>query len=108
MNKDFLDSVRNELSGAGSSLAKLLNTFAMMRQQLGEGSWVGLYVYNEKLNTLVLGPFQGTPACEEIKPAKGVVGSCYTSKRAIYVKDVTTFPGISPAMPRSNPRPVGL
>lgn len=93
MNKDFLDSVRNELSGAGSSLAKLLNTFAMMRQQLGEGSWVGLYVYNEKLNTLVLGPFQGTPACEEIKPAKGVVGSCYTSKRAIYVKDVTTFPG---------------
>jgi L-methionine (R)-S-oxide reductase len=93
MNKEILDSIKAELNGAGSSLAKLLNSFAMIRGELGEGSWVGLYVYNEKLNSLVLGPFEGTPACEEIKPGRGVVGSCYASKRAIYVKDVTTFPG---------------
>jgi L-methionine (R)-S-oxide reductase len=93
MNKEILDSIKAELNGAGSSLAKLLNTFAMLREELGEGSWVGLYVYNEKLNSLVLGPFQGSPACEEIKPGRGVVGSCYAAKRAIYVKDVSTFPG---------------
>jgi L-methionine (R)-S-oxide reductase len=93
MEKEILKSIQAELNGSGNSLAKLLNTLSLVKEALGEGFWVGLYVYDEKSNSLNLGPFQGSPACEVIKPAKGVVGSCYTSKRALYVKDVSKFPG---------------
>lgn len=93
MDNTILDSIKNELNGSGSSLAKLLNTLALVKEALGEGSWVGLYVYQEETNTLNLGPFQGSPACESIKPGKGVVGSSYAAKRAMYVADVSKFPG---------------
>jgi GAF domain-containing protein len=54
---------------------------------------VGLYVYDEKDNVLNLGPFQGSPACVQIKPGKGVVGTCYAAKKPMYIDDVKKFPG---------------
>jgi L-methionine (R)-S-oxide reductase len=93
MEKDLLPAVIAELNGDGNPLAKLLNSLSLVKQFLGEGSWVGLYVFDEQNNILKLGPFQGSPACETIHPGRGVVGACYTSKRALYVKDVSTFPG---------------
>ena len=65
----------------------------MVKEALGENSWVGLYVYQEEENLLNLGPFQGSPACESIKPGKGVVGTSYAAKRPMYVPDVSKFPG---------------
>lgn len=93
MEKSIVDSVRQELNGSGNYLAKLLNALSLVKESLGEGAWVGLYIYDEKDNILNLGPFQGSPACETIKPGKGVVGTCYAAKRAMYVDDVHRFPG---------------
>jgi GAF domain-containing protein len=93
MDKSILQSIKNELAGNGNSLAKILNSLALVKEALGPDSWVGLYVYQEAENSLNLGPFQGTPACESIKPGKGVVGTSYAAKRPMYVPDVSKFPG---------------
>lgn len=68
-------------------LPRLYNALATLHQLLGEGSWVGLYLYED--GALWLGPFQGSPACERIQPGKGVVGSCYQQEKTIFVEDVT-------------------
>lgn len=93
MDKDIVSSIKSTLNGPGSLLSKLLNSLALVKENLGEGSWVGLYVYDEKENILNLGPFQGSPACIEIKPGQGVVGVCYASKKPMYIDDVKKFPG---------------
>ncbi len=92
MDEDVLFGVRSTLSGEGDSLSKLLNSLALVKDNLGEGSWVGVYVYDEKKGILNLGPFQGSPACVQIKPGKGVVGTCYATKHPLYVSDIKKFP----------------
>lgn len=71
--------------------AHLGNALSQIKLNLPPNSWVGLYLVND--GQLVLGPFQGTPACEEIAFGKGVVGACYEKRATIMVEDVTTFPG---------------
>ena len=93
MEQSLVKSVETELNGDGNALAKMLNALAMVKEALGENAWVGLYVYQESDNVLNLGPFQGSPACETIKPGKGVVGTSYAAKRPMYVPDVSKFPG---------------
>jgi L-methionine (R)-S-oxide reductase len=93
MEQSLVKSVETELNGNGNALAKMLNALAMVKEALGENAWVGLYVYQESDNVLNLGPFQGSPACETIKPGKGVVGTSYAAKRPMYVPDVSKFPG---------------
>ena len=93
MDQSIIASIQNELGGSGNPLAKMLNTLAILKEYLGEHAWIGLYVFQEKDNVLTLGPFQGSPACESIRPGKGVVGTCYAAKRPLYVPDVTQFPG---------------
>jgi L-methionine (R)-S-oxide reductase len=93
MEQSLVKSIETELNGSGNALAKMLNALAMVKEALGPESWVGLYVYQESDNLLNLGPFQGSPACETIKPGKGVVGTSYAAKRPMYVPDVSKFPG---------------
>ncbi len=71
--------------------ANLGNALAVMKSSLGETSWVGLYLATP--TDLILGPFQGTHACEVIAYGKGVVGTCFSEKKTVVVKDVSTFPG---------------
>lgn len=75
----------------GSFLGRLLNLLSLAKEECGEGSWVGLYIYDEYRNLLLLGPFQGKEACLQIKPGKGVVGECFNKRVPIYVKDVSTL-----------------
>ncbi|MCR4562912.1 MAG: GAF domain-containing protein [Bacilli bacterium] len=93
MDKSIIESIKAELNGKGNFLAKILNTFAMVKEELGEHSWVGLYLYDSMGKVFNLGPFQGSPACEEIAPGKGVVGACALAKETLYVPDVREFPG---------------
>ena len=86
-------SLKALLEGDINPLGKILNGLAFIRMELGEGSWVGLYLYDPESDVLRLGPFQGTPACEEIAPGRGVVGVCYKTKKTMYVPDVSVFPG---------------
>lgn len=93
MQPEIIASIECELNGQGNSLAKMLNSLSIVKDALGEGCWVGLYVYQETESILNLGPFQGSPACESIKPGKGIVGISYAAKRPMYVPDVSKFPG---------------
>ncbi|KAJ2659994.1 hypothetical protein IWW48_003157 [Coemansia sp. RSA 1200] len=57
-------------------------------------NWVGFYLVNaQKPNSLILGPFQGKPACTEIAFDKGVCGSAASRAESVVVKDVHGFPG---------------
>jgi len=71
--------------------AHLGNALSLLKGSLPEKSWVGLYLFEN--GRLILGSFQGTPACEVIQIGKGVVGTCYQKGKTIFVKDVATFPG---------------
>ena len=53
--------------------------------------WVGFYIVDG--NELILGPFQGTPACTRIKYGRGVCGSAWKEGRSLVVNDVEEFPG---------------
>ncbi len=72
-------------------LAHLGNALAVLKSALGEKSWVGLYLPTP--TRLLLGPFQGTHACEVIAFGKGVVGTSFSKDETIAVEDVSAFPG---------------
>ena len=71
-------------------VANLANIASVLRAGLGF-FWVGFYYVDGE--ELVLGPFQGTPACTRIGFGKGVCGTGWAEKRSILVSDVDGFPG---------------
>ncbi|MDO5330586.1 MAG: hypothetical protein Q4F15_04085 [Bacillota bacterium] len=73
--------------------SNLLNALSHIKKYVGDGAWVGFYIFSPARNYLYLGPFQGTPACVRINPEHGVVGACFSKKEDIYVPDVREFPG---------------
>ena len=72
-------------------IANLANASALLGQFLPTINWVGFYLYDGK--ELVLGPFQGLPACIRIPLGKGVCGTAAEKGKTIRVEDVNTFPG---------------
>lgn len=72
-------------------LVNLANSAALLFNQLPDVNWAGFYLYREK--ELVLGPFQGQPACTRIPLGKGVCGSAARDKITYLVPDVHQFPG---------------
>ncbi|GAB3065383.1 GAF domain-containing protein [Virgibacillus ainsalahensis] len=73
------------------SIAILSNTSALLNQFLNEINWVGFYIW--KNDELILGPFQGLPACVHIDYDKGVCGTAVKERRTQRVADVNQFPG---------------
>lgn len=73
------------------SIASLANASALLNQFLDEVNWVGFYIW--KQNELVLGPFQGLPACVRIPYGKGVCGTAVKELKTQRVADVSLFPG---------------
>lgn len=78
------------ISGETDLTANLANVAAVLKEALGF-FWVGFYIARD--DQLVLGPFQGQPACTRIDFDKGVCGHAYTTREAIIVPDVEKFPG---------------
>lgn len=74
-----------------SWLANLSNAAALLGHQLSDINWVGFYLYQG--GELVLGPFQGKPACTHIPIGSGVCGTAAQEVRTLIVDDVDTFPG---------------
>ncbi|MEK4885673.1 GAF domain-containing protein [Bacillus sp. FSL W8-0223] len=74
-------------------IANLSNASALLNQFLKEINWVGFYLYEQEKNELVLGPFQGLPACVRIPLGKGVCGTVAAERKTIRVEDVHQFPG---------------
>jgi L-methionine (R)-S-oxide reductase len=80
------------LHGETNQIANLSNTSALLNQFLDRINWVGFYLMDEN-NELVLGPFQGLPACVRIPLGKGVCGTSAKNRETIRVEDVHQFPG---------------
>lgn len=72
-------------------IANLSNASALLNQFLGEINWVGFYLLEK--DELVLGPFQGLPACVRIPIGKGVCGTSAAERKTMRVEDVHQFPG---------------
>lgn len=79
------------LEGEYDQIANLSNASALLNQFLTDVNWVGFYLL--KKDELVLGPFQGLPACVRIAHGKGVCGTSAKEGRTLRVDDVHDFPG---------------
>ena len=79
------------LKGETDGLANVANAAAAIYNSLPELNWAGFYVLRG--GELVLGPFQGRPACVRIPLGRGVCGTAAAERRAVLVPDVATFPG---------------
>ena len=71
-------------------IANMANMSALLYQTLPDVNWVGFYRYENE--ELILGPFQGKPACMHIPYGKGVCGLCLKEERMVRVDDVLDFP----------------
>lgn len=89
----FIKQANSLITNEKNLITNLSNLSALYKEYLPNTNWVGFYIADKEQNNLVLGPFQGKVACTRIPFNKGVCGYCYTTKEAIYVKDVHQFPG---------------
>jgi L-methionine (R)-S-oxide reductase len=83
--------LRALLSGERDLVANAANTAALVWDALPGLNWAGFYLY--KSGELVLGPFQGKPACVRIAIGKGVCGTAAAKRATVLVEDVHAFPG---------------
>jgi GAF domain-containing protein len=79
------------LEGEEDLIAALANMSALIKAQLEDLNWVGFYILQGK--DLVLGPFQGLPACSRIGEGRGVCGRAVQEGKPVIVGDVHRFPG---------------
>jgi GAF domain-containing protein len=79
------------LAGECDWIANLSNTAALLAQQLTDINWVGFYLL--KNGELVVGPFQGKPACVRIAIGQGVCGTAAERRASVIVPNVHDFPG---------------
>jgi GAF domain-containing protein len=79
------------LSGETDPIANAANAAAAIYHSLPDLNWAGFYFLRGR--ELVLGPFQGKPACVRIPLGKGVCGTAAAERRSVLVDDVRAFPG---------------
>lgn len=89
--KTLLAQVRSLTEGVPHVTANLANTSAAVWLAMENINWAGFYIMEEC--KLVLGPFQGKPACIEIPVGRGVCGTAVAEKKTQLVQDVHQFPG---------------
>ena len=89
----FYKELLSEASGILESdwLMNLANLSALLKQHLPDTNWIGFYLNRNE--ELLLGPFQGLPACTRIPFGKGVCGTSAQTQKSILVEDVDQFPG---------------
>ena len=89
--QDLSASLAALLEGETDALANLSNASALLSQAMDRINWCGFYLMRK--GELVLGPFQGRPACVRIAVGKGVCGTAAARRETIVVPDVNAFPG---------------
>ena len=89
--RDLASALEGLVSGETDSIANMANASALIFESLPDVNWVGFYrVVGEEL---VLGPFQGRPACIRMNFEEGVCGAAAKSRQVQRVEDVHAFPG---------------
>lgn len=105
--RELINSVQHLLTGETDLIAQTANLSSLLWYSLPNINWVGFYFYKDKEQDkdrdqdkgkkrdkeLVLGPFQGKPACIRIASGKGVCGTAFESGETLRVDDVHAFPG---------------
>ena len=84
-------SLRALIKGVPHKIANLSNASALIFEALEDLNWAGFYFLEG--DTLVLGPFQGKPACIEIQTGRGVCGAAVREGKTQLVRNVHEFPG---------------
>ena len=87
----LLAQARALLHGERDRIANAANLSALVYQALPSLNWVGFYFYDG--TELVVGPFQGLPACVRIPLDKGVCGAAARTRQTQRIEDVHAFPG---------------
>lgn len=85
------ESALSLIDGEPNLVANLANLSSLLFHSTPNLNWLGFYLWDEKSQELVVGPFQGKPACVRIKPHRGVCGLTYSSQKAQLVNDVSLF-----------------
>ncbi len=95
MNATNYDALCAQLSslldGIPYQIANLSNAAALLWQELPDINWAGFYIVED--GALILGPFQGKPACIRIEKGKGVCGTAWEQNEIQLVADVHAFAG---------------
>ena len=90
--EEILPQIHSLLEGERDWIANLANVSSVLKYAFPDRiSWVGFYLKREE--ALVLGPFQGKPACVRIAMGRGVCGKAAKEQRTVIVPDVNAFPG---------------
>lgn len=89
--KELCNKLAALMDGIPYRTANLSNAAALLWQELEDINWAGFYQLQD--GRLVLGPFQGKPACILIPVGKGVCGTAVAENRVQRVEDVHRFPG---------------
>jgi L-methionine (R)-S-oxide reductase len=87
----LLSQVRGLLADERDLIANAANLSSLIYHSVPDLNWVGFYLY--KHGELVLGPFQGQPACVRIGIGKGVCGTAAQERQTVIVDNVHDFPG---------------
>ena len=89
--EQLCDELRSLVSGENDWIANLANASALLFHSLPDVNWAGFYLL--KADVLVVGPFQGRPACVRIQVGRGVCGTSAARRQSIIVPNVNEFPG---------------
>lgn len=87
----LLESAKALLQETKNNVSLLSNASAFIKAYIPDLNWAGFYLFEN--NELILGPFQGLPACVEIAVGKGVCGTSLQKKEILNVPDVHLFEG---------------
>ncbi|WP_028770647.1 GAF domain-containing protein [Silanimonas lenta] len=87
----LVEQARALMHGERDRIANAANLSALVYHALPELNWVGFYFFDGR--ELVVGPFQGLPACVRIPLGKGVCGTAAATRQTQVVPDVDAFPG---------------
>ena len=92
MYRDLASALEGLVAGEPDPVANMANAAALVFETLPDLNWAGFY--RNIGGELVLGPFQGRPACIRIKFGEGVCGAAAATLQVQRVEDVNAFPGL--------------
>jgi GAF domain-containing protein len=91
MYRDLASALEGLVAGEADAVANMANASALIFETLPDVNWVGFY--RNLGGELVLGPFQGRPACIRIRFGEGVCGLAAETRAVQRIEDVNAFPG---------------
>jgi GAF domain-containing protein len=91
MYRDLASALEGLVAGESDAIANMANASALIYETMPDVNWVGFYRNID--GELVLGPFQGRPACIRMTFDQGVCGAAAKSRQVQRVEDVNAFPG---------------